>query len=165
MSVTKDKSSFVFTGWHMVGVMAAFFGTVISVNLLMAYYATTTWSGLVVENTYVASQEFNGKTAAIRDMLASGIKGRLAVEDGEIRYGLEIPGEGPVVADSVTAHFKRPVGEHQDFVAALASVGNGEYVARRDILPGDWIVEIRAEKDGRMIMHEASRISVAGGGK
>jgi 1,2-dihydroxy-3-keto-5-methylthiopentene dioxygenase len=32
----------------------------------MAYLATSTWSGLVVKNTYVASQQFNGKTAAIR---------------------------------------------------------------------------------------------------
>lgn len=162
MSTVREKSSFVFTGWHMAAIMVAFFGTVVSVNLLMAYYATTTWSGLVVPNTYVASQEFNGKTQAIRDMLANGITGRVTVEGDEIRYALEIPGEGPVFADSVTAYFKRPVGEHQDFVTELASIGNGEYVASHPVLPGHWIVEIKAEKDGRMIMHEASRIVVSG---
>ena len=50
-----------FTGYHMVAVMTLFFGTIISVNLLMAWYANTSWSGLVVKNSYVASQEFNGK--------------------------------------------------------------------------------------------------------
>ena len=55
-----------FTGWHMVVALGLFFGTIITVNLAMAYYANSTWSGLVVKNTYVASQEFNGKVADVR---------------------------------------------------------------------------------------------------
>ncbi|MCL6707808.1 FixH family protein [Pseudomonas sp. R2.Fl] len=160
MNVRQDKAGFVFTGWHMAGVMVLFFGTIISVNFLMAYYATSTWSGLVVKNTYIASQEFNGKAAAIREMLATGIKGKLTVTGEEIRYNLSIPDQGPVAADRVTAHFKRPVGEHQDFVAELTPAGEGDYVANHKVLPGHWIVEVIAERDGKAIMHEANRIAV-----
>src|SRR3546814_8186701 len=60
---TTPRKEFVFTGWHMLGAMLLFFGIVISVNLYMAWQATRSWSGLVVENTYIASQEFNGKVA------------------------------------------------------------------------------------------------------
>ncbi|MGV8936896.1 MAG: FixH family protein [Allorhizobium sp.] len=157
---TIARKSFIFTGWHMAAILLAFFGTVISVNLLMAYYATSSWSGLVVENTYVASQQFNGKAASIRAMLATGIIGKLSVGDGEIRYNLAIPGKGPVDADSVIAHFKRPVGEHQDFIATLSPTGNGDHVAAHAVLPGHWIVEVISTKDGKVIMHEANRISV-----
>lgn len=161
MSARQHKAGFVFTGWHMVGVMVLFFGTIISVNFLMAYYASSTWSGLVVKNTYIASQEFNGKTAAIRDMLATGIKGKLTVAGEDIRYNLSSPDQGAVTADKVTAHFKRPVGEHQDFVAELVPAGDGDYIARHEVLSGHWIVEVIAERDGKVIMHEANRIVVS----
>ena len=62
---TRDAGSFTFTGWHMLGVIGLFFGTIISVNFYMAYQAVHSWSGLVVENTYVASQQFNAKVEQI----------------------------------------------------------------------------------------------------
>lgn len=165
MTVAREKPGFVFTGWHMLALLVAFFGVIISVNMLMAYYATSTWSGLVVQNTYVASQEFNGKAAGIRAMLATGVRGKLTVEKDEIAYVLTVEDGKAVEADAVTAHFKRPVGEHQDFIAALLPAGEGRYAASHEVLPGDWIVEVIATRDGRTIMHEANRISVHGGNK
>jgi nitrogen fixation protein FixH len=159
---TDAKKSFTFTGWHMLAIMLAFFGTIITVNFTMAYLATSSWSGLVVKNTYVASQEFNGKTSAIRDMLATGIAGDLAVDGKGLRYRLSMPGDTPVVADAVTAHLRRPVGVAQDFELQLTPAGDGLYLADAEVLPGSWIVEIQAVKDGKMIMHEAKRITVSG---
>lgn len=156
------KKPFTFTGWHMLAIMLAFFGTIITVNFTMAYLATTSWSGLVVKNTYVASQQFNGKTAAIRDMLATGIAGDLSVDAKGMRYHLTLPGNTPVVADAVTAHFKRPVGVAQDFELQLTPAGDGLYLAEKAILAGSWIVEMQATKDGKMIMHEAKRVTVSG---
>ncbi len=163
MSVREEKTGFVFTGKHMAGVMALFFGTIISVNIVMAYFASSTWSGLVVPNTYVASQQFNAKASAIREMLASGIRGELDVSGEAIRYRLTLPVDQPVAADKVTAHFKRPVGEHQDFVAELSALGGGLYGVSHVVLPGEWIVEMIAVKDGKTIMHEAPRIALADG--
>ncbi len=48
-----------FTGRHMLFAMLAFFGVIIAVNLTMAVFATKSWTGLVVKNSYVASQAFN----------------------------------------------------------------------------------------------------------
>ncbi len=159
---TDAKKPFTFTGWHMLAIMLAFFGTIITVNFTMAYLATSSWSGLVVKNTYVASQQFNGKTAAIREMLATGIVGDLSVDAKGMRYRLTLPGDTPVVADAVTAHFKRPVGTAQDFELQLTPAGDGLYLAEATVLPGSWIVEMQAIKGGKMIMHEAKRITVSG---
>jgi nitrogen fixation protein FixH len=158
---TDARKTFTFTGWHMLAIMLAFFGTIITVNFTMAYLATSSWSGLVVKNTYVASQQFNGKTAAIREMLATGIAGDLSVDAKGMRYRLTLPGNTPVVADVVTAHFKRPVGIAQDFELQMTPAGDGLYLAETAILPGSWIVEMQAMKDGKMIMHEAKRITVS----
>ncbi|GEO85038.1 MULTISPECIES: FixH family protein [Alphaproteobacteria] len=162
MTVGEQKAGFVFTGWHMLAIMVAFFGTVFTVNFTMAYFASSTWSGLVVPNTYVASQEFNDKAAAIRGMLATGIKGKLEVKGQQIHYTLMLPGNRPVVADKVTAHFKRPVGEKQDFFAEFQATDAGHYEATGPVLPGYWIVEVIATRDGKTIMHEANRIAVIG---
>ena len=48
-----------FTGRHMAAILVAGFGVVIAVNLMMARFAVSTFGGVVVENSYVASQEFN----------------------------------------------------------------------------------------------------------
>jgi nitrogen fixation protein FixH len=55
-----------FTGRHMLMIMLAFFGVIITVNVVMARFAMTSWTGLVVENSYVASQQFNEKMMAVR---------------------------------------------------------------------------------------------------
>ena len=57
----RDKPGFTFTGWHMLTIMLLFFGTIISVNVTMAWNAVTSWSGLVVQNTYVASQSLTAR--------------------------------------------------------------------------------------------------------
>ena len=49
-----------FTGWHMTAILVGFFSTVIAVNVYMAHAAISTFGGTVVDNSYVASQEFNG---------------------------------------------------------------------------------------------------------
>lgn len=157
-----DRKGFVFTGWHMVCVMCLFFGTIISVNFYMAWQATHTWSGLVVKNTYIASQEFNGKVAEARALAATGIVGSLEVAGPDVRYRLSHPQQGPVDADSVFLSFKRPVGENQDFQIALQPQGNGLFVGHHEVPGGTWIVEAEAVRQGARILHHTQRISVTG---
>lgn len=162
---TASQKGFVFTGWHMAGIMVLFFGTIISVNVFMAYNAVTTWSGLVVPNTYVASQQFNGKVAQARALAASGVNGRLAVTaDGASYEVLDADGQ-PVEADSLVLNFKRPVGEHQDFSIEMVAEGPGVFHVSREVLPGHWIVEAIAERGGERILHHAERVSVHGARK
>lgn len=159
---TNNTTGFVFTGKHMALVMVLFFGTIISVNVTMAWFASSSWSGLVVENTYVASQEFNGKVALARAIEASGVTGKLDVKDGRISYQLSDSKSAPVIAEKVTLHFRRPVGDKQDFSLALADGGKGLFTGMADIQPGQWIVEAEALRGTDIVMHEAVRIMVEG---
>lgn len=161
MNSTREKP-FVFTGWHMILVMFLFFGTIISVNFYMAWQATHTWSGLVVKNTYIASQEFNGKVAEAKVLTATGVTGKVIIDGGTIRYSIAQPGDLPVEADLLTLNFKRPVGEHQDFTLELQPVGEGQFETRHEVLPGAWIVEADATRDGKRILHHTERVSVYG---
>ena len=53
-----------FTGWHMLAICLAFFGTIIAVNVTLAVKAVSTFPGLEVENSYVASQTFDADREA-----------------------------------------------------------------------------------------------------
>ena len=57
-----------FTGRKMAIVMVSFFGVIIAVNVLMAYKAVSTFPGLEVKNSYVASQQFDTKRTAQKDL-------------------------------------------------------------------------------------------------
>lgn len=154
-----------FTGRHMLATTAAFFAVVIGVNVTMAFYASSSWSGLVVENTYVASQEFNRKAAEAKEMAASGVVGKLSFLDGAIHYDIRNRDGSPALVDEVAANFKRPVGDHEDFHVAFAKVGEGRFEAARRLTSGDWIVEIVSRRGGKIVMHEADRIDTGGFGQ
>lgn len=165
MSVnTTSKTGFVFTGKHMLLVMCLFFGTIIAVNFTMAWFAHSSWSGLVVENTYVASQEFNKKAALARAIEASGVRGALDIDikKDAIRYQLTNTKANSVNADAVTLRFRRPVGDKQDFELQLKPAGGGLFEATHPVPPGLWIVESEAFSGKDVVMHEAVRIQVDG---
>lgn len=153
---------FVFTGRHMALVMVLFFGTIITVNLIMAYFARSSWSGLVAENTYVASQQFNAKAALSRQIEARGVKGAVTVSGDAISYQLTAPEAESAIATRVLLTFRRPVGDRQDFQIELADAGNGVFKGSHEVLAGQWIVEAEAFKGEDVVMHEAVRVMVDG---
>ena len=165
MAAERREQGFVFTGWHMLGVMVLFFGTIITVNLIMAWNASHSWSGLVVQNTYVASQQFNGKVAEARALAESGITVNLTVEAGRIAYRVSDARGKPLLADDVSATFKRPVDERKDFSVVLEPAGQGLFTAERDVPAGQWIVDISTKRDGEKVFHQTVRTVVAGGAR
>ncbi|AWC21491.1 putative integral membrane protein linked to a cation pump [Aminobacter sp. MSH1] len=152
-----------FTGWHMLAIMVAFFGVIIAVNLLMATFANTSWTGLVVQNTYVASQQFNERVAASRAQAALGWKGTLTIVDGEIRYNLVDASGTPVRAENVTTSFRRPAYEAEDWKVTLARKADGTFSAKAAVRDGIWIVNTEAMTTVGAPYQEARRIVVANG--
>jgi nitrogen fixation protein FixH len=156
---TAQKTT-TFTGWHMLAIMLAFFGTIISVNCLMAYYASSSWSGILAKNTYVASQEFNLKAREAREWAREGFRGTLTHDATTLRYRLAGPMDKIARLPSALAIFHRPVGEKQDFTLVLARDTDGSFVATHTLDPGQWIIDLAAVEDGRTIFHEATRIVI-----
>ncbi|APO70218.1 nitrogen fixation protein FixH (plasmid) [Rhizobium gallicum] len=150
-----------FTGRHMLIAMASFFAVVIGVNAVMATFASRRWSGLVVENTYVASQEFNSKAAAMRAMATSGISGNLSFSHDVIHYDIHNRDGSPATVQDVTLTFRRPVGDREDFQLVLTKKSEGSFEMEHHVRSGDWIVEIISRKKDVTVMHEAVRIDVA----
>lgn len=152
-----------FTGRHMLLLLVAFFGTVIAVNLLLAVLAEKTWTGLVVENSYVESQRFNRKIAEAREQAALNWHGSLSISDGEIRYGLASSVGTPVRLDGVVVHFRHPAYESADFTVGLERRGDGAFSVERTVPDGAWIIEVDADAGLARPYREVSRVLVRRG--
>ncbi len=130
----------------MIMVIGLFFGTIITVNLIMAYFATSSWTGLVVKNSYVASQGFNEKLAAGRVQNALGWQPILAYQDGTIAYRLLDDQGQPVKAGFAEAELKRPSHEREDQLITLLP-DEGAFVADYALGTGAWDIYISLTSD------------------
>lgn len=136
------------TGRHVLAMLLAFFGVIIGVNLTMAYFANSTWSGLVVANGYVASQSFDKDLARARAQEALGWKVGFSFERDSVHLSF-VDAEGAAIDKLViTGQLERTVTDKQDQALAFAPLGGGVYAAPATLSPGVWEVEIDAKGGG-----------------
>ncbi|CAH2396921.1 FixH family protein [Mesorhizobium ventifaucium] len=134
-----------FTGRHMLRIILSFFGVIVGVNLTMATLASTSWTGLVVENTYVASQQFNRIAEEGRAQAALGWTGKLTIARGEVRYGLSEAAGKAVQLHGVRLLFRHPAYEAEDKAVMLAPAASQEFAAQHTPRDGVWIVQVDAD--------------------
>ncbi|MEL6784153.1 MAG: FixH family protein [Pseudomonadota bacterium] len=132
-----------FTGWHMFGVLCLFFGTIITVNLTLAFSAATTWTGLMVKNTYVESQKFDTRRAELAPQTKLGWVAQAAADEGALRITLTDRNGKPVAGAIMTGHLGRPVHEGEDRLIAFQAAGS-VYESAQDLSPGMWRVQVKA---------------------
>jgi nitrogen fixation protein FixH len=130
-----------FTGRKLLFIMLGFFGVIISVNLTMAFVARSSWTGFVVQNSYVASQEFNGKAAEARAQAALGWTSHMEIADGHVTYTLTDAGGRAVATRGGIANFRRPAYASEDESVELAQQPDGALRAAHALRDGIWIGE------------------------
>ena len=143
-----------FTGWHMLGVMLAMFGTIIAVNFVMATFAMRTFGGTVVDNSYVASQDFNRWLAEARaqDRLGWSIS---VGEDGTHRPVIAVRSPaGPLAGATVTAIASHPLGRAPSRQVDFMPAADGRYRATRPLPPGRWLLRITVRQNGRAALFD-----------
>jgi nitrogen fixation protein FixH len=152
-----------FTGRHMLAVVLLFFGTIIGVNMVMVISATGTFPGLVVKNSYIASQNFNRTLAEARAQDQAGWRMELDADDGVISIRLSDRDGIPLSRLAVTAEAGRPSTIGEDRSIVLVEDGDG-YRAAEALPPGLWEIAIEAHQDGARVFGARQRIHVGGKG-
>jgi len=160
---TRRRSNGEFTARHMLIITLTFFGIIIAVNMTMATLARSSWTGLVVQNSYVASQQFNRKAEAGRAQAALHWQGRLTVADGVIRYALLDAAGKPVLPTSVKVAFRHPASDAEDRTIELTPEPGGAFGARQSVRDGAWIVEVDAEVGRALPYRQVQRVFVRDG--
>jgi len=134
-----------FTGRHMLLVMVCGFGIVAAVNFYMASRAVGGFHGIVVENSYVASQEFNGWMAEAEADRALGWKADASRDDtGHVIVATQdVPAGAALSAD-----LRRPLGEREYATLAFTPIGEGRYRSTEAVSDGRWTMRLTIEAAG-----------------
>ncbi len=133
-----------FTGRHMLLVMIGMFGTIIAVNLVMARYAVETFGGTVVDNSYVASQDYNRWLADARAQKALGWTVAAHARADRRIEAVAIPA-GAILTG--TAH--HPLGQAPDQVLHFERSGAGRWTSVRPLPTGRWRLRLTLVGQGR----------------
>ncbi len=133
-------SSKPLTGRKVFLMFAAFFGVIIGVNLVLAYQAVSTFPGLEVRNTYVASQVFDENKAA---QLALGWTASAAVENDQLTLTIVGKDGAPAQVAQLSAILGRATQMRDDISPDFVNNG-AAYVAPVELAPGNWLLRIKA---------------------
>ena len=135
-----------FTGRHMAAILIAFFAVVLAVNLLLARLAGATFGGVVVENSYVASQNFNRWLDAAAQERRLGWRTAVARRaDGRLAVTLT---DAPENA-AVFAIARHPLGHLPDVRLALTKDMAGTFVSDEPLPEGRWRLRLEASASGQ----------------
>ncbi|WP_326523849.1 FixH family protein [Sphingomonas sp.] len=144
-----------FTGWHATTILVAMFGVIITVNLIMARFAVTTFSGTVVDNSYVASQHFNRWLAAAEAQKALGWTLDVALDDTRrVKIGTHSP-DGPLPAATIRAIVAHPIGRAEERMLGFVPIGEGRFRSAEPLPAGRWKLRITVQQgDNRAIFDD-----------
>ena len=137
-----------FTGWHMVGVLGLFFGVTILVNLALAFFANGSWTGLIVKNSYVASQHYNERLAKEEQQASLGWSGTFGYDKATVTLRIADAAGNPVAADTVFVTLRRPAAEQEDHRIQLSKTETGLFAAYHPLATGLWAADVRIESAG-----------------
>ena len=134
-----------FTGRHMAAIMVGFFGVIIAVNFTMARFATATFGGRVVENSYVASQEFNGWLEKAEKQRALGWD---AITTWRPDNRLAVQLSGVPAEAKVSAISRHPLGRLPDREIAFVPNGEGRFLSTSTLPEGRWLLRLEVTATG-----------------
>ena len=135
------------TGRKVLFFTVGAFGIIITVNMFMAFKAVSTFPGLEVQNSYVASQEFDIRREA---QIALGWTVAHSYEDGQVKLAITDKTGAPVQLGSIDVLIGR-VTEEQDDIRPEFLLEGGVYQADAVLTRGNWFVKMKATaQDGTL---------------
>lgn len=128
-----------FTGRDMAKILVAGFGVVVAVNFGMATIAARSFSGTVVDNSYIASQKFNGWLEEARRSEQLGWSATIERDENGF---LAVPTRNVPAGAAVSAELRRPIGERETQAVAFSRTDENFYRSDAPIDEGRWIARL-----------------------
>lgn len=128
------------TGRRVLTLTVGAFAVVIGVNMTLAFYAISTFPGLEVKNSYIASQTFDADRAA---QLALGWTMVSAYGAGQLRLTFRDTTGLPAPVHDLKVLVGRATVSREDLLPTFTDVG-GVFVAPVKLRAGKWMLQIQA---------------------
>jgi len=139
-----------FTGYHATAIIVAFFAVVVVVNLVMAQFALSTFSGTVVDNSYVASQKYNHWLEQARNQEEHGWTVSPALRKaGKASIAITTADGAPLQGATMEAIAEHPIGQSDSIEISFTQAATGEYQSVQPLPEGRWKLKIIITQDDK----------------
>jgi nitrogen fixation protein FixH len=127
-----------YSGRQVFLTLLAFFGVVLSANGALVFFSLSSFSGLAVENSYVASQTFDKDTAALAHDTAMDVKPMLSDKGGVVTLRLEDYAGAELGVTAVNLTLGHAVSASTDVVLDLRRTGQGSFESTTRLPGRNW---------------------------
>lgn len=128
-----------FTGRKMLLIMVSFFGVIIAVNGTMLTLAVKTFGGLVVDNSYVASQKFNENIAAAQAQPIRGWSLDLTADADALVLKINDRDGSHIDGLDIDVNISRPTHNRSTITVPMIETEPGIYEGPATLQRGQWI--------------------------
>lgn len=146
------------TGRHVLAITLTFFGVIIAVNLLLAFKAVSTFPGLEVANSYVASQDFDADRKA---QAALGWTLSAAYEGGALHLAFTDAAGLPVELAALKVLVGRTTKATDDSFPEFVQAA-GIYSTAITLAPGKWMMHVEAHAADGTLFRQRINLMVKG---
>jgi nitrogen fixation protein FixH len=152
------------TGRKVLVILVAFFGVVISVNVIMMRLAIGTLPGTDVDSAYTASLGYEKEIAAAHDQNARNWRVDSHIQrgtDGGATVQVEAHDNGgrPMTGLKFQGRLERPTDKRADLPVDLAEVGIGVYRgSAAQVAPGQWDLVLEGGAAGQRMFLSKNRV-------
>ena len=135
MTVARDGRKL--NGWHVLLMFIGGFAVIVGVNLTLAFKAVSTFPGLEVPNSYVASQSFDRRRAAQETL---GWAATASYDAGRLQIDIRDRDGQAVYPDDLSVTVGRPTESAEDVTPHL----DDDLSVPLDLATGNWRVDVTA---------------------
>ncbi len=146
------------TGKHVFVITASAFAVIIGVNIILAVKAVSTFPGLEVDNSYVASQGFNARKAAQETLGWSMTPG---YDQGRMTLAFHGADGQPVQVQDLQVLVGRTTEAKDDAFPVFARDGD-LYAADLPLGKGKWMIRVTAKSADGTLFEQRSELYVRG---
>lgn len=151
-----------FTGKHMLATMICFYAVIITVNLIMVYFALNSWSGLLTDHSYKENQVFDQKTAALQKMQSLGVQLKPSYQNGEISIEARDK-TGQLIKDgNLSLEVGRVIHERDDQTLILTGNDEGRYAVKHILGRGRWQLKTHLKLNSGAVWKKTYILEVEG---
>ncbi|MEM6340162.1 MAG: FixH family protein [Pseudomonadota bacterium] len=145
-------------GWHVATMFVIGFSIIIAVNLTLAFSAVSTFPGLEVKNSYVASQSFDSDRTAQE---ALGWEVEADASDGVVHLRIIDAAGAPVEVSELDAVLGRATHVQDDVRPDFVYDGQS-YKAPATLGPGNWNIRLKAKAEDGTVFRQRVILIVRG---
>lgn len=148
------------TGRDVLVVTVSAFGVIIAVNVVMAYKAISTFPGLEVANSYVASQNFDARRAA-QESLGWTLAHQYDPVTGRLVLDLTDASGAPARLSSLNVLVGRTTEANEDQTPTFVQVAD-RWEATVPLGQGKWLLKVQALSDDGTLFEQRVDFFVRG---